>query len=213
MKDCTLTDLTCLEELLSRLIKEKFSDNDIENIEVFRDMLLEYNSRYNLISKNTENTIWLRHILDSAQLIRHFKNDCSSKLVDLGSGAGFPGFILAIFNKNPEFHVKLYEKSPVKRGFLESVKKKIRINVEIADNIYDKHIEADIIVCRAFKKLVEIIQVSREIVRTSHKLIVLKGQNAQEELNKAFKNKKYHYKIESSMTSKDSKIVIINFNK
>ena len=161
----------------------KFSYNDIENIEVFRDMLLEYNSRYNLISKNTENTIWLRHILDSAQLIRHFKNDCSSKLVDLGSGAGFPGFILAIFNKNPEFHVKLYEKSPVKRGFLESVKKKIRINVEIADNIYDKHIEADIIVCRAFKKIKQIFDISRENLRKKHKITILKGKNAQEEIS------------------------------
>ena len=187
----------------------KFSDNDIENIEVFRDMLLEYNSRYNLISKNTENTIWLRHILDSAQLIRHFKNDCSSKLVDLGSGAGFPGFILAIFNKNPEFHVKLYEKSPVKRGFLESVKNKIRINVEIADNIYDKHIEADIIVCRAFKKIKQIFDISRENLRKKHKIIILKGKNAQEEINNVSLESNYSYKLENSVTDKDSKIIIV----
>ena len=58
----------------------------------------------------------------------------------------------------------------------------------------------------------QIIQVSREIVKKPHKLIVLKGQNAQEEINKAFKNEKYPYKLESSITNNESKIVIINFN-
>ena len=66
--------------------------------------------------------------------------------------------------------------------------------------------------CRAFKKLEKIIQVSREIVKKPHKLIVMKGQNAQEDLNKALKNENYDYKLEKSITNKDSKIVIINFN-
>ena len=58
-----------------------------------------------------------------------------------------------------------------------------------------------------------IIQVSREIVKKSHKLIVLKGQNAQEDLKKAFKNDKYDYKLEQSITNKDSKIIIVDFKK
>ena len=61
------------------------------------------------------------------------------------------------------------------------------------------------IVCRAFKKLDRIIQVSREIAKKPHKLIVLKGQNAQEEANNAFKNNKYPYKLEKSMTNNDQK--------
>ena len=58
----------------------------------------------------------------------------------------------------------------------------------------------------------QVIQVSREIAKKPHKLIVLKGQNAQEDLNKAFKNQKYTYKIEKSMSNKDSRIIIIKFN-
>ena len=108
--------------------------------------------------------------------------------------------------------MNLYEKSPVKRSFLESVVKKLDLNVNIFSNIYDNEIAADIIVCRAFKKLANIIQVSREIVKKPHKLMILKGENAEEELNKAFKNYKYPYKMESSITNKDSKIIIINFN-
>ena len=58
-----------------------------------------------------------------------------------------------------------------------------------------------------------IIQVSREIVKKSHKLIVLKGQNAQEDLKKAFKREKYAYKLEDSITNKDSKIIIVDIKK
>ena len=132
---------------------------------------------------------------------------------DLGSGAGFPGLILALFNKNKDFHVKLYEKSPVKRAFLEEISKKLSIKMEIYGNIYEEPIDSDYIVSRAFKKLESIIQVSREILKKSHKLIILKGQNEQKDLKKAFKREKYDYKLENSITNKDSRIIIIDFKK
>ena len=90
--------------------------------------------------------------------------------------------------------------------------KDLDLNAEVLTNINDEVLDSDIIVCRAFKKLNQVIQVSREIAKRPHKLIVLKGQNAQEELNKAFKNRKYPYKIERSISNKDSRIIIINFN-
>ena len=58
------------KELLKKELK--YSDQDIKNLEFFRKSLLDYNSKYNLISRNTENSIWSRHILDSAQLIKYF---------------------------------------------------------------------------------------------------------------------------------------------
>ena len=76
-------------------------------------------------------------------------------LADLGSGAGFPGLVLEIFNKNKAFHVKLYEKSPIKRRFLVSVIKKLGLNAEVLGNINDEVIDSDIIVCRAFKKWIK----------------------------------------------------------
>ena len=109
--------------------------------------------------------------------------------------------------------MKLYEKSPVKRAFLEEISNKLSIKVEIKGNIYEEIVDSDYIVSRAFKKLEVIIQVSREIVKKSHKLIVLKGQNAQEDLKKAFKREKYAYKLEDSITNKDSKIIIVDIKK
>ncbi len=109
--------------------------------------------------------------------------------------------------------MKLYEKSPVKRAFLKTISKKLSIKVEICGNVYEDTINTDYIVSRAFKKLEAIIQVSREISKKSHKLIILKGQNAQKDLEKAFKNEKYAYKLEQSLTNENSKIIIVDFKK
>ena len=189
-----------------------FRTKTISDIKTFINELLKANKKHNFISKSTENVIWHRHVLDSAQLVK-FIDFSKGSLSDLGSGAGFPGLILALFNRNKDFHVKLYEKSPVKRAFLEDVRKKLSINAEILGNIYEHFTDTDYIVSRAFKKLGTIIQVSREIAKKSHKLIILKGQNAQEDLKKAFIRQKYDYKLENSITNKDSKIIIVDFKK
>ena len=137
----------------------------------------------------------------------------AKSLADLGSGAGLPGIVIDIFNKNKGFHVKLYEKSPVKRAFLEKVKAELNLTSQVLGNVNDENLDAEIIICRAFKKLDEVIQVSREIAKKPHKLIILKGQNAQKDLKKAFKKEKYDYKLENSITNKDSKIIIVDFKK
>ncbi len=189
-----------------------YSEKNISDIKIFINELIKANRKHNFISKSTENDIWHRHILDSAQLVK-FIDFSKGSLSDLGSGAGFPGLILALFNKNKGFHVKLYEKSPVKRAFLRGLSDKLSLKVEIRGNVYDEYIDTEYIVCRAFKKLEAVIQVSREIAKKSHKLIILKGQNAQEDLKKAFNKEKYDYKFENSITNKDSKIIIVNFKK
>ena len=187
----------------------KFTESDIAKLDIFRKLLLSYNARYNLISKNTENSIWTRHILDSAQLVKYINFDFKGNLADFGTGAGFPGIVLAIFNKNPEFHVKLYEKSPVKREFLSKIKDKLSIKVEIRENIFDSYIEANIVVARAFKKIGQIIQISREKIKKPHKIIILKGKNAQTEINNVSLGSNYSYKMEKSITDVDSKIIVM----
>ena len=199
-------------EVINILKKDlNFTDQSINKLKEFTNLVLKENKRHNLISKSTENEIWVRHVLDSAQLVK-FIDFSSYSLADLGTGAGFPGLVIEIFNKNKAFHVKLYEKSPVKRQFLSRVIKKLRLNAEVLGDIRDEELDADIIICRAFKKLDHIIQVSREIAKKPHKLIILKGQNAQEEINKSFKNKKYPYKLEKSITNIDSKIILMNIS-
>ncbi len=192
--------------------KLNFTGKNISDIKIFINELLKANKKRNFISKSTEQVIWHRHILDSAQLVK-FIDFSKSSLSDLGSGAGFPGLILALFNKNKDFHVKLYEKSPVKRAFLKDISDRLSLKIDVYGNVYEYFIDTDYIVCRAFKKLEALIQVSREIAKNSHKLIILKGQNAQEELKKAFNKEKYDYKLENSITSEDSKIIIVDFKK
>ena len=157
-----------------------YSSKSICDLKSFVNELLKANKKHNFISKNTEDDIWQRHVLDSAQLVK-FIDFSKGSLSDLGSGAGFPGLILALFNSNKDFHVKLYEKSPLKRAFLENISKKLSIKIKVCGNIYEEIVESDYIVSRAFKKLETIIQVSREIVKKSHKLVILKGQNAQKD--------------------------------
>ena len=189
-----------------------YSAKNISDIKIFINELLKANKKHNFISKSTENVIWQRHILDSAQLVK-FIDFSKGSLSDLGTGAGFPGLILALFNKNKDFHVKLYEKSPVKRAFLKSISDRLSLKIEVCGNVYEQSIDTDYIVSRAFKKLGAIIQVSREIAKKSHKLIILKGHNAQEDLKKAFNKDKYDYKLENSITNEDSKIIIVDFKK
>ena len=196
-------------DVINSLKKDlNFTDQSIEKLKVFTNLVLKENKNYNLIAKSTENQIWVRHVLDSAQLVK-FIDFKSNSLADLGTGAGFPGIVIEIFNKNKAFHVKLFEKSPVKRQFLSRVIKELKLNAEVLGDIQYHVLDTDIIICRAFKKLDRIIQVSREIAKKPHKLIILKGQNAQEELNKSFKTKKYPYKLESSITNNKSKIILM----
>ena len=197
------------EQEVIEILKEdlKFLDHSIDKLKMFEEELLKVNKNYNLIAKSTEKFIWSRHILDSAQLVKYIDFRKGS-LADLGSGAGFPGIVLAIYNQNFNFHVKLYEKSPVKRDFLKEMIGKLKVKATLFSNVFEGKIESDYIVSRAFKKLDKIIQVSREISKKPHKLIILKGENAQDEAKKAFKSFKYSYKLENSMSDEKSKILI-----
>ena len=200
----------------SKLILAKnlnFNIEKLELVDLFVEEVLNYNQKYNLISKTSENDIWNRHVLDSAQLVKYLDHKNFQSLADLGTGGGFPGIILSIFYSDIlTFHVKLYEKSKVKVNFIKEIIKKLNLkNVDIYDNDYQSHIiEADYVVCRAFKKLPEILRISRETLKKPHKLILMLGKSAQEELKKASKGLIYKYKLESSITMRDSKILIVD---
>ena len=191
-----------------------FTQDALYKIDIFCKEVIEYNQKFNLISKSTIENIWDRHVLDSAQLVKFIKFNDGLSLSDLGTGAGFPGIIIAIFNRNPKFHVKLYEKSRVKTKFLFTLCEKLNIKAEVYDNDYRNHIiNSNYVVSRAFKKLEEHIRISREIIKVNHKLIILKGKSAEEEIKQLNNNFNYSYTLEKSITSPDSKIVIIDIKK
>ena len=131
----------------------------------------------------------------------------------MGSGAGFPGIILSIYNKNPKFHVKLYEKSNIKCDFLENIKNKLDLRFDVYGRYQDEEISSEYVVSRAFKQLEEILRISREIIKVNHKLIVLKGKNAENEINKLQQPLEFMYKLEKSVTDINSRILIVDVKK
>ena len=187
-----------------------FSQNSVYKLDIFCNEVISYNRKFNLISKSTIPEIWDRHILDSAQLTKfiNFKDDLS--LSDLGSGAGFPGIVLSIFNKNKEFHVKLYEKSNIKCDFLENLKIKLDISCDVLGRYQDYDIQSNYVVSRAFKQLDEILRISRETIKVNHKLIILKGKNAENEINKLSQPLEFMYKLVNSITEPNSKILLVD---
>ena len=203
----------------SKLVLAKnlnFNDKKLDLIELFVQEVLNYNKKYNLISPNSEKNIWNRHVLDSAQLVKYIDHKNFNSLSDLGTGAGFPGIILSIFYIDiPKFHVKLYEKSKVKVKFIKATIEKLGLkNVYIYDNDYQSHIlDTDYVICRAFKKLSEMLRISRETVKGPHKLIFMMGKSAQDQLNKASKGNIFKYKLVPSITESDSKILLVDATK
>ena len=201
------------EKDVKRILVQNFNFDvqKIKKLDTFVQNLLIYNKKRNLIAKSTEKQIWDRHILDSAQLIKFIDAKNCSGVADLGSGAGFPGIILALYYKNYNFHVKLYEKSPVKSAFLSNVSKLLGLNCKIVcSDVNTVKIDSNHIVCRAFRKLPHILNISRENCVKKHKLIVMKGKNAQNEINNTSQMRNYEYRLEKSITDNDSKIIIVN---
>ena len=193
------------------LKKLKFDAPKLKKLDNFVKNLLIFNKKRNLIAKSTEKQVWDRHILDCAQLIKFIDVKNCTGIADLGSGGGFPGIILALYYQNYNFHVKLYEKSPIKSDFLLNISKELKLNCQIiCKDINSIKIKSNHIVCRAYRKLPQILNISRENCVKKHKIIIMKGKNAQEEINNTFQMTNYEYRLENSITDNDSKIIIIN---
>ena len=131
------------------------SRETIISLKKYENMLIEANKSLNLVGKSTIKDIWYRHFLDSVQVIDFIdKND--KTLIDIGSGAGFPGLILAIIAKDRKFplKIKLIEKSPKKIKFLKEINSELNLNVEVCNqNVFDKELKfkEDVFAARAFK--------------------------------------------------------------
>ena len=185
-----------------------------QDLKLFKQYLLKNNSKFNLISKSDENILWERHFLDSIQVIDSI-NKNTIKCVDLGSGAGFPGIVLAIEAKNRKYMTEfiLYEKSFRKAEFLEEISKRLKLNTKvITRNLFEeKKIIGEIIFARAFKPLPVILQLIYEKAENFKELILFLGKSGRESLIQTSKNWDFEYKQRKSKTSDDS--LIININK
>ena len=190
------------------------SRETITSLVKYESYLIKSNKTLNLIGKSTINEIWLRHFLDSSQVIDFIDKNTVS-LIDLGSGAGFPGLIIAILAKDRKIHlkVKLIEKSPKKASFLREIVNYLNLNVEVL-NInaltYAQKLEADIIVARAFKPLKIILQLLDKNTENWKKVFLFLGKTGHEELIQASKSWYIKYKQRMSITSSDSVVIEVN---
>ena len=118
--------------MIDAIKKYNVSRETIKKLESYQALVKEWNSKFNLISKSTENIIWERHIVDSLQLIK-FITQKDKILLDLGSGAGFPGVVLAIACQElyPDLKINLVESIGKKTTFLQEVNKILNLNMEI----------------------------------------------------------------------------------
>ena len=191
----------------------KVSRETIKKLIHYEKILIEANKSLNLVGNSTISQIWTRHFLDSSQVIDFIdKND--KILLDIGSGAGFPGIVLAILadDRKMDLKVSLIEKSKKKNIFLTEVIKKLNLDVaQICQNIFDmKKITADVVVARAFKPLPIILELIHNKVINSKKFFVFLGKTGKKELDLASKKWDIKYKLRMSKTSIDSFIVEIN---
>ena len=180
----------------------------------YENILIKANKTLNLIGQSTINQIWTRHFLDSFQAIDLIdKNDNS--LIDLGSGAGFPGLVIAIALKDRKIplKIKLIEKSPKKVKFLKKLAADLRLNVEVLhQNVFEDKIKLaeDVFVARAFKPLKIILELIHTKAQNWKKIIIFLGKTGQSELLQASNDWDIKYKKRMSITSKDSLVIEIN---
>ena len=190
------------------------SRETITSLKKYEEYLIKSNKTLNLIGKSTVNQIWIRHFLDSSQVI-DFIDKNEKDLIDLGSGAGFPGLITAILAKdrNIPLNVKLIEKSPRKVSFLKEIIKRLNLKVQVLHlNVleYPARLEADLIIARAFKPLKIILQILDKNTENWKKVFLFLGKTGQDELLQASKSWDIKYKQRMSVTSSDSVVIEIN---
>ena len=152
------------------------SRETITSLIKYEEMLIDANKSLNLIGNSTINQIWNRHFLDSVQVIDFIdKND--KTLMDLGSGAGFPGLVLAITLKERKIplKIKLIEKSPKKTKFLKSLIDEFKLDAEVINkNILEKSekLTEDIFTARAFKPLKTILELIHNNGKNWNKIFI-----------------------------------------
>jgi len=190
------------------------SRETISSLMIYEELLVKSNKKFNLIGKSTIKYIWHRHFLDSLQVI-DFIDKNQKTLVDIGSGAGFPGLVLSIIFKERKIplKIKLIEKSKRKINFLNEVISELKLNaVTINQNVEDEkfHFIDDTFVVRAFKPLPKILELIHNKAQNFKKIIIFLGKNGHERLLQVSKNWDIKYKQRMSITSSDSFIIEIN---
>ena len=174
----------------SKLNSLNVSRETFLDFESYISMILEKNKKINIISQNTSSKIAIinRHIIDSAQIIDFVDFNYNTTL-DLGSGGGFPGIVVAIILKNMKnnMEVHLYEKGFHKSHFLKEVSKKLNLNTKVFQkNIFElKNLETGTVMSRAFKPMPVVLDLVYENFSKYKNLIFFMGKSGKKIFEKS----------------------------
>jgi 16S rRNA (guanine527-N7)-methyltransferase len=191
-----------------------FKEEEKNKINIFINLALEFNKTHNIFSRKEHDEVYKKDILDCEPLIKRIKNN--TKILDLGSGGGFPGILLAI--TKPKSQISLIESSSKKCFFLRSVADKLALK---NTTIINKKIEPnnnigvfDIITARAFASIDRITKLTKTNCNKDTKYLLLKGKDKtiQEELTDIDKNLYLYEIIKLDTKTHERNMVLIKNN-
>jgi len=182
------------------------SRETLDRLEIYEERLKKWNRAINLVAKPTLEHIWTRHFLDSAQLLDHVPTGTKT-WIDLGSGAGFPGLVVAILR--PNISVTLVESDRRKSVFLSETARatstEISVLCERAESI---DIKANIISARALAPLSDLLELAEPLLSQQGICLLLKGENVENELTEA--NQLWHIDHEQFDSRADPRGTILS---
>ena len=176
------------------------SRETLDRLKIHVDLLRDWSARHNLVSQRSLDDVWRRHVWDSAQLTAFVPRN-ATKIADLGSGAGFPGLVLAALLRE-RVSVTLYEATRKKADFLQVAAKAMDLEVEIRNvRIEDvPNRPFDVVVARALAPLGGLLDYSQRFCTPRTVCLFLKGQSVAAELTEARKSWRMKVSQHQSMT-------------
>ena len=188
------------------------SRETLDNLKAYEASLHEWQNKFNLVSSSSVEDAWNRHFLDSMQLFQYIPQD-ARVLYDLGSGAGFPGMVLAVMakEKTPYLKVKLVESIKKKTLYLKHVADITQTGVEIFNDRIENLPEekADVITSRALTALDNLLGYAERFCDSHTICIFPKGKKHLEEIAEAQKHWRFDCQIIPSEQSEEGVILII----
>jgi len=181
----------------------------LERIDRLIGLLLQENERQNLVAKPTLPAIWQRHIADSAQLLGHIPENMPGIWLDLGTGAGFPGLVIAALR--PEWDVRLVESRRKRAEWLESTRIAMglaRCSVIGSRLEAAKSFAASVISARAFAPLPRLLELSARFSTSDTIWLLPKGRSAAQELASLPESQRGMFHVEHSQTDPEAGIIV-----
>jgi 16S rRNA (guanine527-N7)-methyltransferase len=178
-----------------------------DRLNLLVDLLHKENARQNLVSARSMDQVWVRHMADSAQLLTHVSRETGSWL-DLGSGAGFPGLVIACLK--PERDVILSEARPLRCVWLRAAASELGLtNVRVAEGPVEKQAlePAAVISARAFAPLPRLLTFSERFSTPDTLWLLPKGRSARQELGE-LRGWCHSFHVEQSLTDGEAGIIV-----